>query len=172
MIYLDTPVALTQLLGDDRRPPETLWAESLVSSRLLPYELWTRLHQLGATKSHGEAARDLLARVAIVELAPEVLARALEPFPKPVRTLDALHLALSLARWTRCLLGSGTRTSHERVVHSWSVRAWLNRRGRRRARTLGMMMPRLVRWRACHVGGGCTNVAGRRVVRKPKGPRT
>lgn len=34
-----------------------------------------------------------VARVAIVELAPEVLARALEPFPKPVRTLDALHLA-------------------------------------------------------------------------------
>ena len=93
MIYLDTSVALAQLLGEDRRPPETLWAESLVSSRLLEYELWTRLHRLGAAKSHGEAARDLLARVAIVELAPEVLARALEPFPKPVRTLDALHLA-------------------------------------------------------------------------------
>ena len=93
MIYLDTSVALAQLLGEDRRPPETLWAESLVSSRLLEVELWTRLHRLGAAKSHGEAARDLLARVAIVELAPEVLARALEPFPKPVRTLDALHLA-------------------------------------------------------------------------------
>ena len=26
-------------------------------------------------------------------LAPPVLARALEPFPSPVRTLDALHLA-------------------------------------------------------------------------------
>jgi hypothetical protein len=31
--------------------------------------------------------------VAIVELLPNVLARALEPFPTPVRTLDALHLA-------------------------------------------------------------------------------
>ena len=29
----------------------------------------------------------------MVELAPAVLARALEPFPAPVRTLDALHLA-------------------------------------------------------------------------------
>jgi predicted nucleic acid-binding protein len=37
--------------------------------------------------------RSLLARVALVELAPPVLARALEPFPAPVRTLDALHLA-------------------------------------------------------------------------------
>jgi hypothetical protein len=29
----------------------------------------------------------------LVELSPPVLARALEAFPKPVRTLDALHLA-------------------------------------------------------------------------------
>ena len=34
-----------------------------------------------------------MGRVALVELAPPVLARALEPFPGPVRTLDALHLA-------------------------------------------------------------------------------
>jgi hypothetical protein len=31
--------------------------------------------------------------VALLELAPPVLARATEPFPTPVRTLDALHLA-------------------------------------------------------------------------------
>jgi predicted nucleic acid-binding protein len=35
----------------------------------------------------------LIGRLALVELAPPVLARALEPFPLPVRTLDALHLA-------------------------------------------------------------------------------
>jgi hypothetical protein len=29
----------------------------------------------------------------MLELEPPVLARALEPFPMPVRTLDALHLA-------------------------------------------------------------------------------
>jgi hypothetical protein len=32
----------------------------------------------------------------LVELAPPVLARALEPFPTAVRTLDALHLATLL----------------------------------------------------------------------------
>jgi hypothetical protein len=37
--------------------------------------------------------RQILARVALVELAPPVLARALEPFPLHVRALDALHLA-------------------------------------------------------------------------------
>ena len=31
--------------------------------------------------------------MALLELAPPVLARALDPFPIPVRTLDALHLS-------------------------------------------------------------------------------
>jgi len=44
-------------------------------------------------KTHEEAARLLIGRVALLDLAPPVLARALEPFPMPVRTLDALHLA-------------------------------------------------------------------------------
>jgi hypothetical protein len=37
--------------------------------------------------------RTLIGRVALIELAPPVLARALEPFPIAVRTLDALHLS-------------------------------------------------------------------------------
>jgi hypothetical protein len=37
--------------------------------------------------------RQLLGRIALLELTSPVLARALEPFPTPVRTLDALHLA-------------------------------------------------------------------------------
>lgn len=93
MIYLDTSVALAQLLAEDRRPPDGLWKNVLVSSRLLEYELWTALHRQGFAASHGAAARAILARLAYVELGPEALARALEPFPKPVRTLDALHLA-------------------------------------------------------------------------------
>jgi hypothetical protein len=35
----------------------------------------------------------LLGRLAFLELAPPVLARALDPFPITVGTLDALHLA-------------------------------------------------------------------------------
>ena len=93
MIYLDTSVALAQLLAEDRKPPAELWAESLVSSRLLEYEVWTRIHARRLAEGHGEAVRALLARVAFVELDRRVLARALEPFPAPVGTLDALHLA-------------------------------------------------------------------------------
>jgi len=93
VIYLDTSVALAQLLAEDRSPPEELWTETLVASRLLEYETWNRLNARGLGGSHGEAARLLLGRVAMLELIPPVLARALEPFPLPVRTLDALHLA-------------------------------------------------------------------------------
>jgi hypothetical protein len=90
---LDTSVALAQLLAEDRVPPESLWQESLISSRLIEYEIWTRIHALKLARSHADDVRALLGRLALVELAPPVLARALEPFPKPVRTLDALHLA-------------------------------------------------------------------------------
>ncbi len=93
MIYLDTSVALAHLLAEDRRPPDRLWAQPLVSSRLLEYELWTRLNARRLGASHGEAARRLVERLAILEMLPNVLARAVEPFPVPVRTLDALHLA-------------------------------------------------------------------------------
>src|SRR5207245_1713205 len=89
----DTSVALAQLLAEDRIPPDSLWKETLVSSRLLEYEIWTRVNGRRLTASHGDAVRALLARVSLLELAPPVLARALEPFPLPVRTLDALHLA-------------------------------------------------------------------------------
>ena len=93
MIYVDTSVALAQLLAEDRRPPASLWSEILVASRLLEYEVWTRLHARKLARSHGDAARELIGRIAILELSPPVLTRALEAFPLPVRTLDALHLA-------------------------------------------------------------------------------
>lgn len=93
MIYLDTSVALAQILAEDRVPPEALWRETLISSRLLEYEVWTRIHARRLTDSHSDFVRALLGRVAFLELVPPVLARALEAFPATVRTLYALHLA-------------------------------------------------------------------------------
>jgi predicted nucleic acid-binding protein len=93
VIYLDTSVALAHLLAEDRRPPAALWSQPLVSSRLLEYELWTRVHARGLGESHGDMVRQVLGRVSALELIGEVLGRASEPFPVPVRTLDALHLA-------------------------------------------------------------------------------
>ena len=93
MIYLDTSVALAHLLAEDRAPPDRLWQEPLISSRLIEYELWTRIHARKLSRSHADEVRALLSRLALIELVAPVLARALEPFPKLVRTLDALHLA-------------------------------------------------------------------------------
>ncbi|MFO1162576.1 MAG: PIN domain-containing protein [Reyranellaceae bacterium] len=93
MIYVDTSVVLAHLLAEDRSPPASFWQGNLISSRLIEYEVWVRLHARKLTSSHGELARELIGRVALVELAPVVLARALEPFAMAVRTLDALHLA-------------------------------------------------------------------------------
>ena len=94
MIYVDSSVVLAQLLAEDRYPAADFWeAGPLVSSRLLEYEVWTRINARGLGTSHGEEVRLLLARLAFLELVQPVLTRALEPFATPVRTLDALHLA-------------------------------------------------------------------------------
>jgi predicted nucleic acid-binding protein len=93
VIYLDSSVALAHLLAEDRSPPESIWREALVASRLLEYEVWNRIHARRLARSHGEAVRALIGQLTLIELVPPVLTRALEPFPVLVRTLDALHLA-------------------------------------------------------------------------------
>jgi hypothetical protein len=93
VIYVETSVALAHLLAEDRYPPESLWKSQLTSSRLTEYEVWTRVHARRLGGSHGDAVRSLLQRLGWLELTPTVLARALEPWPMSLRTLDALHLA-------------------------------------------------------------------------------
>ena len=93
MIYVDASVALAHLLVENRRPPAGLWNETLVASRLVQYEVWTRVHRRNLAESHGDAATAMLGRIALLELTPPVLSRALAAFPIPLRTLDALHVA-------------------------------------------------------------------------------
>ncbi|MGH9333766.1 MAG: PIN domain-containing protein [Vicinamibacteria bacterium] len=93
MIYLDTSVFIAHLLAEDRRPPRELWSQSLTSSRLLEYEVWRRVHARSMGRRLGEVVHLLLARLSMLDLERPVLARALEPLPLPVRTVDAIHLA-------------------------------------------------------------------------------
>lgn len=69
------------------------WDASLVSSRLLQYEVWNRVHAYGLGPSHRDEATALVGRLVLVDLSPLLLARALEPIPIRVRTLDGPHLA-------------------------------------------------------------------------------
>ncbi len=93
MIYLDSSVVLAQLFTEHRTLPHAAWQQPLISSRLLEYEVWTRINARHLAASHGAEAKIILGGVDFIELTAVVLARALEPFAVPVRTLDALHLA-------------------------------------------------------------------------------
>jgi uncharacterized protein len=93
LIYIDSSVALAYLLAEDKAPSPLLWKESLISSRLLQFEVWARIHARDLTHSHSQLADLLLKRIHVIEMSVPALARALNPFPKPLRTLDALHLA-------------------------------------------------------------------------------
>lgn len=93
LIYLDTSVLLAHLLAEDHRPPPEIWREVVLSSRLLEYEVWTRLHARGLGDSHAEVTSAALDRIHFLELTRPLLRRAREPFPSPLRTLDALHLS-------------------------------------------------------------------------------
>lgn len=93
MIYLDTSVLLARLFAEDRSPPDAFWSQAFVSSRLLEFEVFNRVHARSAGASYAADARHFIDRVNLLALSARVLARALLPFPLPVRTLDALHLA-------------------------------------------------------------------------------
>lgn len=93
MIYLDTSVVLARLFAEDRSPPDAFWSQTFVSSRLLEYEVFNRVHARAAHATHAAAARQLVDRANLLEMSAAVLGRALLPFAQPVRTLDALHLA-------------------------------------------------------------------------------
>ena len=51
------------------------------------------MHARGFGPPLGASARALVGRLRLIGLTPPVLARALQRFPVPVRTLDCLHLA-------------------------------------------------------------------------------
>jgi hypothetical protein len=94
MIYLDSSVALAHLLAEDRFPPDALWEEQLVSSRLLECEVWNRINAHQLRHSHGDAVRNLIGRVAMIEMVGPVLIRALHE-----RLLAAARL-LGIAEWS------------------------------------------------------------------------
>ena len=93
MIYVDSSIVLAHLLMEEHRPTAAFWQQVSVSSRLLEYEVWKRIAVRGLGQSHREEVRASLAEIGMIELTRLSLRRALEPFPVPVRTLDALHLA-------------------------------------------------------------------------------
>jgi predicted nucleic acid-binding protein len=102
--YLDSSVLLRVVLGEPGRLREWGRVERGVTSALAEVECLRTLDRLvrrGALDAADAAERraavyGLLEAVELVELAAPVLARAAQPFPTPLGTLDALHLATAL----------------------------------------------------------------------------
>ena len=102
--YLDTSALLRLVLGEPGALDQLRSCESLVSSELLAVESLRTIDRLrlqGALSTAEAASRrgttvEWLEAVDLVVLQRPILARASEPFPTPLGTLDALHLATAL----------------------------------------------------------------------------
>lgn len=120
--YLDTS-ALLRLIFREAGALEQLVRESdgLVSSELLAVEApraIDRLRLQGALSldeagSRRAAVAEWLEAVDLVLLQRPVLARASEPFPTPLGTLDALHLATALV-WQDRMRRALVMATHDR----------------------------------------------------------
>ena len=103
--YLDSSVLLRAALGEPGRLAQWDTVEQGVASALAEVECLRTLDRLRLRGALGDAelaARrqtvlQLLEAVELIPVAPQVLRRAADPFPTPLGTLDALHLATALA---------------------------------------------------------------------------
>jgi uncharacterized protein len=102
--YLDSSVVLRLVLGQPDALSEWAAIEDGVASRLVEVECLRtldRLRLVAALEDRELAARReavfrLLDSMEIVELTRPVLARASQPMPTALGTLDAIHLATAL----------------------------------------------------------------------------
>lgn len=102
--YLDTSALLRLVLREPDAIEELRACEALVSSELIAVESLRTIDRLrlqGALStedaaSRRETATEWLEAVDLVLLQRPILARASEPFPIPLGTLDALHLSTAL----------------------------------------------------------------------------
>jgi uncharacterized protein len=102
--YLDSSVILRLLLGQPDALAEWKEVETGVASALVEVECLRtldRLRLMGAISDDELAERraavfGLMAAIEVVEVTRTVLARASQPLPTALGTLDALHLATAL----------------------------------------------------------------------------
>jgi len=103
--YVDASVLLRLLLGEPGRLREWRQVETAVASGLAEVEVLRTLDRLRlreeltleeAAERRGAAIR-LMQAVSLADISAPILRRAADPFPTPLGTLDAIHLATALA---------------------------------------------------------------------------
>ena len=102
--YIDSSVILRIVLGQPGRLEEWAEIEEGVASALVEVECLRTLDRLrvrDAMRDEDIAVRretvfHLLGEMHLIEVARPILVRASHPFPTPIGTLDAIHLATAL----------------------------------------------------------------------------
>ena len=119
--YLDTSALLRLVLREPGALEELRSCEALVASELVAVESLRTIDRLrlqGALStedaaSRRETATEWLEAVDLVLLQRPILARASEPFPTPLGTLDALHLSTALV-WQDRMRQTLVMATHDR----------------------------------------------------------
>jgi uncharacterized protein len=121
--YLDASVVLRLVLGEEDRLAEWELVKAGVASALTEVECLRTLDRLARmdrlspdelAERRGAVYR-MLAAVDLVDVSRPVLRRASEPFPTPLGTLDAIHLATALL-WREATGDPLTLTTHDRAL--------------------------------------------------------
>lgn len=121
--YLDASVVLRLVLGEANKLAEWKRVQTAVASALTEVECLRTLDRLGRSGALTEkdvAARRaevyrLLEAVEVVDIARPILRRASEPFPAPIGTLDAIHLATAIA-WRDASDTALVMATHDRAL--------------------------------------------------------
>lgn len=103
--YLDASVVLRLILGEPNALAKWKAVRTGVASALTEVECLRTLDRLGRSGTladqdvaeRREQVYRLLEAVEVVEIVRPILRRASEPFPAPLGTLDAIHLATAMA---------------------------------------------------------------------------
>jgi len=119
--YLDTSALLRLVLRESGALEEVRAWDGLVSSELLAVESLRTIDRLRLqgdlsveeAASRRDTVREWLEAVDLVLLQRPILARASEPFPTPLGTLDALHLATALV-WQDRMRQAVVMATHDR----------------------------------------------------------
>ena len=121
-VYVDSSILIRVVLGEPGRL--RIWPRitEAVASELIRLECMRTIDRARIrfqlpdeeTAARRAWALEALARVSIVPLAPRVLARAAEPMPTMLGSLDAIHLASAL--FARERLGDLSLATHDREL--------------------------------------------------------
>ena len=121
--YLDRSVVLRLVLGEPSPLADRQRFVGAVASALTEVECLRtldRLARMGSLSADEVADRRmemyrLLEQVELVDVTRALLRRASEPFPTPLGTLDAIHLATAIA-WRDGHLGPVTVATHDKAL--------------------------------------------------------